>query len=572
MKNPLPRHPNPGDVQTLINLYNTGRLAQAEALARTLIDHHPNDLVLNNVLGSALAQQGKGEAAIKYFRKAAQIRPDSAETHMNLGLALQQQGKVQEAMASLRKALALKPDFAESHYNLGVALQDLGKRAEAIASYQRALRLKPALPMAHFNLGAALQAEGRRDEAIASYRQALALEPGFVEAHTNLGAALQEQGRLEEAVASYRKALAIRPDAQTHYNLGTALRNQGHLDDAIASYRQALALEPDYAAALSNLGEALRDRGQFEEAVASYQRALAIDPGNAEASYNLGLFLHDLGELERAIPYFERSRLDDWQERVLYCLYKTERWEEFEARLAPLLASRNNSPLLATLATHYATNFGVEDAYDFCRNPMDFVYHGRIEELAAPDSRLRAELLRDIGQAEIDLREQGRLHHGIQSSGNLFRRPEASFQTLAALVAREVERYKARFAGADCELMRSFPAVTEFSSSWYVKMHQGGHLTSHIHETGWISGSLYLALPREKPNGDEGSIEFSTDGDGYPRRHDDFPVRTITPEVGDIVMFPSSVFHRTIPFASAEERICIAFDVKPAQSHHRLTG
>jgi Putative 2OG-Fe(II) oxygenase len=30
------------------------------------------------------------------------------------------------------------------------------------------------------------------------------------------------------------------------------------------------------------------------------------------------------------------------------------------------------------------------------------------------------------------------------------------------------------------------------------------------------------------------------------------------------VLFPSSLFHRTIPFNSDEERICVAFDLKPA--------
>jgi hypothetical protein len=37
----------------------------------------------------------------------------------------------------------------------------------------------------------------------------------------------------------------------------------------------------------------------------------------------------------------------------------------------------------------------------------------------------------------------------------------------------------------------------------------------------------------------------------------------ILPEEGDVIFFPSSVFHRTIPFTSDEERICIAFDLKP---------
>ena len=45
--------------------------------------------------------------------------------------------------------------------------------------------------------------------------------------------------------------------------------------------------------------------------------------------------------------------------------------------------------------------------------------------------------------------------------------------------------------------------------------------------------------------------------------NEDFPKKTYAVGVGDVVFFPSSVFHRTIPFNSNEERICIAFDVKP---------
>ena len=39
--------------------------------------------------------------------------------------------------------------------------------------------------------------------------------------------------------------------------------------------------------------------------------------------------------------------------------------------------------------------------------------------------------------------------------------------------------------------------------------------------------------------------------------------KIVLTEKGKVVFFPSSVFHRTIPFKSNEERICIAFDVKP---------
>jgi len=112
--------------------------------------------------------------------------------------------------------------------------------------------------------------------------------------------------------------------------------------------------------------------------------------------------------------------------------------------------------------------------------------------------------------------------------------------------------------------MKSFPTSIEFSSSWYVKMSSGGHLTSHIHEEGWLSGSVYLSIPKLKQGEHDGSIEFSTHGDNYPQKHQNFPVQAIAPVVGDIVLFPSSLFHRTVPFNSDEERICVAFDIKPA--------
>ena len=35
--------------------------------------------------------------------------------------------------------------------------------------------------------------------------------------------------------------------------------------------------------------------------------------------------------------------------------------------------------------------------------------------------------------------------------------------------------------------------------------------------------------------------------------------------VGDIVLFPASLFHRTLPFSADEERICVAFDLKPGR-------
>jgi uncharacterized protein (TIGR02466 family) len=224
-------------------------------------------------------------------------------------------------------------------------------------------------------------------------------------------------------------------------------------------------------------------------------------------------------------------------------------------------------PFLANLSAHHAANFGVEDEYDFCRNPLDFVYRSHIDELT-DGSGLLQDLLRDVDFAEIAERKQGRLYHGIQSAGNLFKRPEASFRKLGELVREKVREYGRHFAGHSCVYIREFPHEPEFNSSWYVKMKTGGHLTSHIHEVGWLSGVLYLAIPPRVAGSDEGCIEFSIDGDNYPKQHDNFASVIKETFVGDIILFPSSLFHRTIPFSADSDRICVAFDIKPKAGPH----
>lgn len=561
------RQPGAAELQPVLALYNAGRLAEAAAAARQLAGRYPSAVVLHSVLGSALAGLGRLDDAERSFRDAVKANPGSAELLCNLGLVQQQRGALDAALATYRRALAIKPAFPELLYNLGVVQDALGQLDDAAGSYRRALTLQPGFALAHFNLGTVLDRRDEAEDAIGAYRNAIRIEPGFVEAHANLGAALQKLGRHDEAVAAYRTALAIEPNATAWFSLGSAQRDQGRLGDAAESYRQALALRPDYADALSNLGEILRDQGDGSATVAAFNAALAIDPAHGEANYNLGLFHYDLGELDRAAPYFERARIRDWQERVLYCRYKTRQYDAFRAGLGALIAVRNDSPMVATLSAHHAANFGVADGYDFCRVPLDFVFHSHIDALSDASDALLADLLRDVTHAEIEARKQGRLHHGIQSAGNLFRRSEPSFARLAALIAEQVARYRARLAGETCVFAQDFPPDTVFSSAWYVKMSKGGHLTSHIHETGWLSGVVYLAIPRDRPAGSlAGGIEFSTDGDDYPREHDDFPRKTLLPVAGDIVLFPSSLFHRTIPFESNEERICIAFDVKPGRA------
>ena len=288
--------------------HQAGRLQEAEALYRQILQVQPNHSDALHLLGVIAHQVGRHDVAVDYINKAIALNPRIAEYHNNLGEAYRVLGKLDKAAAHYQEALTLRPGSAETHNNLGNALKKQGKLEDAVAQYQLALAIRPGFSEAHNNLGVAFKEQGKLDEAVASYRQALALKPGFAEAHNNLGVALKEQGKLDEAVAQYQQALALNPAyAEAYNNLGAVLQDLGKLEEAIAHFQQALTLNPAYAEAYNNLGAAFLEQRKPEEAVAHFRQALVFKPALLEAYTNLGMALGDQSDLEEALSYYQRA-------------------------------------------------------------------------------------------------------------------------------------------------------------------------------------------------------------------------------------------------------------------------
>ena len=75
-----------------------------------------------------------------------------------------------------------------------------------------------------------------------------------------------------------------------------------------------------------------------------------------------------------------------------------------------------------------------------------------------------------------------------------------------------------------------------------------------------LSGVIYLMVVPSLGN-DEGAIEFTLDGPNYLDA--DSPKKIYQPRLGDILLFPSSLHHRTVPYSTDTDRICISFDLMP---------
>jgi predicted O-linked N-acetylglucosamine transferase (SPINDLY family) len=302
------KEPSAQEINTLVTLFNQGRISEALTIAQTMIMLFPNYGVGWKMLGVLFQQTGRNLDALGPMQNATALSPKDAEAHNNLGIIFKELGMWVEAEASYKRALQLNPLYAEAHNNLGIILKELGRPVEAEASYRRALQIKPAYVEAHNNLGITLKELGRFDEAEISFRRAIQIDPRCTEAYSNLGVALKELGRLDEAETSFRQALQFNPEhAEANYNLGNTLTDMNRLDAAEACYRRALQINPDYAEANNNLGKTLRDMDQLDAAEACYRRALQIKPDSPEMLSNLGSVLNDLGRADEAEVFFRRA-------------------------------------------------------------------------------------------------------------------------------------------------------------------------------------------------------------------------------------------------------------------------
>ena len=152
---------------------------------------------------------------------------------------------------------------------------------------------------------------------------------------------------------------------------------------------------------------------------------------------------------------------------------------------------------------------------------------------------------------------------GYQSSGNLLDNPVLEIAELKKKIEKQISIYRKNYKNSDDHYITRWPNESELNG-WYVKLKKQGQLKSHIHENGWLSGVFYIKVPKPLRK-NEGSINLSLQGFDYPYDKN-LPNLYYAPKPFDLILYPSSLFHYTVPFTSNDERHCIAFDLTPKRS------
>jgi tetratricopeptide (TPR) repeat protein len=552
----------------------------------------------------ALLRAGRVGQAVGVLREMVAERPDLAAAQELLAVALDRAGDHAGAEQALRASLAAEPGRVGAAARLAGMLTATFRAAEAIellAPFVDAAT-DPFLLTAY---GAALKSEDRADEAVAYYERAQQALPMSAEVEHNLAGALGDAHRFAESLRVVGHAFDKGLDApETWLIQGRSLTGLGRYDKAEDSFREAIRRRPHFAdahaelaqlvwmrtedsgAASESLDEALRTRRDdpsltlvkarlLEYAVgeeAGYEtlrrlsQERALDPAVQTAAARLSLWIDPDASLDHAKRAVAAAPRDAPALSALAQANMALGRADVAAGIAEglRLAWPNDQQPLALLAVAWRIlgDPRYRELYDYQRLVRPYAIEppkgwatldAYLADLAESLKRVQRLRGHPVGQS---------LRQGAQTRQNLTRSEDPAIRAFFAAIDAPIRAYIAVLARRDDDLGRRVAAGYRFTGAWSVLLQPGGRHVDHIHQLGWISSAFHVELPSAIDRGHQGWLKFGEPG--MPTRPPLEPEHHVKPKPGTLVLFPSYMWHGTVPFSGSEPRLTIAFDAVPA--------
>lgn len=510
-----------------------GETSRAEALLRGVLERHPDhqDSVID--LARLLNATERHDEVLLIIGDR-----DWANPRLSL---LEEQARALKALERFDECLAIRerqakaaPDNMAVGHNLAAALGDAGRHESSEATARRVLDAGGQAPETWLVLGRALQSQRRFDEAAAAMDEALHRRPDYLEALRDRAQltwmrtedAAQAIAMLDRAIPGSRQAAAIRAlKARVHEYAGdfkeaydavadtagdfqldvaasmAAIRFDGDL--ALRHARKAMAAAPEAEPVQRALVEACLATGNAQEAGRVLQGLLArrpLDQGLLALQWTVWRLMGD----ERA------GRLYDYERMVAgWTIDTPPGWSSLDAYLSDVGAALKR---LHTLKTH----------------PLD-----------------------------------QSLRHGTQTPASLRTSEDPAIKAFFSAIDGPIRRHM-DFLGKGNDPLRSRNSGDyRVRGAWSVRLRPDGFHANHFHAQGWLSSACYIELPDAVAGDDrQGWIKFGEPG--VPTTPSLAPEHFIRPEPGLLALFPSYMWHGTVPFSGDDTRLTIAFDVVPA--------
>jgi tetratricopeptide (TPR) repeat protein len=465
--------------------------------------------------------------ALGLLRSLLASAPNHAQAWRLYGFALREEQQMAESLAAFRRAQALAPAdpltataIAETSVQCGLAAVELTRRA---------LQLAPRSPSLLLTLASALIAAGQRAEAESVLEAQLRDMPGWLEGQYRLAEIRWTSGDTAHFARGYAVAAAEEP---------RNLRLRLAWFRVVAQARQwAQALE------IVESGERLFGPQAVFHVARLY---IASESGARDEAERLFELTRDSPDDVRGLAWIRHCLRDG----------RAAEAEPEALRLTETAAAAAAWPYLSLIwrLKGDARAVWLDGDPPYVRTFDLGLSSAELAELAC--------LLRELHTARAPYLEQS-VRGGTQTERPLFFRLEpiiaVTKQRIVAAVRDYVDALPPFQPGHP--LLGTPRQPLRFGGSWSVRLERQGFNVAHTHPLGWLSSAFYVSLPTPDQMGPApaGSLQF---GQAPPELGLALPpYAAVTPRVGTLALFPSTMWHSTVPFDDGE-RLVLAFDVR----------
>jgi len=545
--------------------------AAAEAAFLESIRLQPQAHVLTN-LGNLYRHQAKHEEALQQYQRALELDQSHVPAEVNRGQSLLALQRLTAAEESFNRVLQNVPDYLNARVGLAQVLQQQGRQAEAIDMFQQVLVQQPANLPALNGMGISLKVLGFAEDAVELLTKACHQSPESVEIWVNLASAFAQADRDEEAVAAYQRAIALDPlNPELHEWCNGYLGVIDH-PEHLHSYQQALEAEPAAAELAAPYARKLLLLNRADEALAVLDACLRHSSNKALLLCERSHILRESGEFPAAVAAARSAFAQDVssygsrRELATALMASGDAYKEACNLLSQLLTEHPQDQGILAL---YATALRYTEAWDEYRRLIDYqtmvhvrtVVPGMPTDTAVPETWTACLLaLHTTNSHPIEQSMVG----GTQTLDDLFSRAEPELVQLQSALAEQIRAVLSGLPSLeDHPLYGRNSGNFRFSDSWSVRLHRQGFHKNHYHSAGWLSSAYYVRVPDAVDRGGEGWIKFGEPGF---RAREPLPAEYwVKPRAGQLVMFPSYLWHGTEPLVTASERITIGYDILPGE-------
>lgn len=592
-------------------LLREGQLDQCEELCRTAPvsqREHPDFLLL---VAQLHERQGQLKIAESLYERLISAWPKQARYHFSIGKFLRAQGRVDKAERHLRLSIEIEPTYLDAKYQLALLLLSSERQREAVNLGKTLVSSKNKVAQYWELLAAALQRDGQPHEAAIVCEQGLRHCAKNPRLQYSLAQLLRQNCDFERAASAYEKAKSLGFQSPALYeNYSDALSEAKKPMQALMAIREGTMLYPDNAHLHRLAARIHAESGADGDSIDFLWRSARLQASNASLWFTLIDLLrrqdrHD--EARKAIAEVPNHIVNTHpgiQAMQAKDLAHTRDGSSAIKRFEQLISTHpDDSYVLLSFVTTLIECGYAARAADICRrilakDPFDQLALAHLEvclrltgtentdwlvdyetmiflsTISVPEdyahndnffSRLR-ETLDDLHHAKSRPLEQS-VRGGTQTNGFLFRHPNPLLAALKRQLQIEIAQCVVEFPQVPGHPFWSRaspnagPDDIKFSGAWSVRLGSRGFHANHIHPTGWLSGVLYVSVPYTENEELGGNIQFGAPIDEL--RTNLKPKRFIEPKVGTLALFPSYMWHGTIPFHTDETRMTIAFDILP---------